>query len=193
MCFFFFCLGGLAIFFCFVCSVVVLHLVLWWFFPLLVFAFYMHPPCMRVALACSTIPWSYTFHVSIDYDGGRKLRERERGGSGSEGQGRRVEGWKEGRRRWKEMEPGEEKAQRMQTHISWKDCKVPSDRTAVFWQQREFTSVQTIFFISLRLPFLFRSKGQGRVSRSRSRSKSKSRRRSKSSKRWCYLVQSYPR
>lgn len=43
----------------------------------------------------------------------------------------------------KEMEPGEEKAQRMQTHISWKDCKVPRDRTAVFWQQREFTSVQT--------------------------------------------------
>lgn len=78
---------------------------------------------MRVALACSTIPWSYTFHVSIDYDGGRKLRERERGGSGSEGEGRRVEGWKEGGRRWKEMEPGEEKAQRMQTHISWTDCR----------------------------------------------------------------------
>lgn len=131
-------------FFFFVCSVVVLHLVLWWFFPLLVFAFYMHPPCMRVALACSTIPWSYTFHVSIDYDGGRKLRERERGGSGSEGEGRRVEGWMEGRRRWKEMEPGEEKAKRMQTHISWKDCTSRQDRC--FWQQREFTSVQTIFF-----------------------------------------------
>lgn len=96
-------------FFFFVCSVVVLHLVLWWFFPLLVFAFYMHPPCMRVALACSTIPWSYTFHVSIDYDEGRKLRERERGGSGSEGEGRRVEGWKGGRkgggdgRRWSQV------------------------------------------------------------------------------------------
>lgn len=94
-------------FFCFVCSVVVLHLVLWWFFPLLVFAFYMHPPCMRVALACSTIPWSYTFHVSIDYDGGRKLRERERGGSGSEGEERRVEGRKERGeemgRRWKQV------------------------------------------------------------------------------------------
>lgn len=92
ICFFFLFLFGLAIFFVLFCSVVVLHLVLWWFFPLLVFAFYMHPPCMRVALACSTIPWSYTFHVSIDYDGGRKLRERERGGSGSEGQGRRVKG-----------------------------------------------------------------------------------------------------
>lgn len=157
----------------------VLHLVLWWFFPLLVFAFYMHPPCMRVALACSTIPWSYTFHVSIDYDGGRKLRERERGGSGSEGQGRRVKkGWKEGRRRWKETEPGEEKAKRMQTHISWKDSTVRYLATGplFFGSSGNLLQCKLFFYISLRLPFLFRSKGQGRVSRSRSRSKSKSRR-----------------
>lgn len=108
---------------------------------------------MRVALACSTIPWSYTFHVSIDYDGGRKLRERERGGSGSEGEGRRVKGWKEGRRRWKEMEAGEEKAKRMQTHISWKDCTSRQDRC--FWQQREFTSVQTIFLLASGFLFFF--------------------------------------
>lgn len=52
------------------------------------------------------------------------------------------------------MDAGEEKAKRTQTHITWKDCKVPRDRTAVFWQQREFTSVQTIFFI-LASGFLF--------------------------------------
>lgn len=38
-----------------------------------------------------------------------------------------MEAWKEGRR-WKEMEPGEEKAKRMQTHISWKDCTSRQDR-----------------------------------------------------------------
>lgn len=68
--------------------------------------------------------------------------------------GGRVEGREEMEGDGKEMEPGEEKAKRMQTHISWKDCKVPRDRTAVFWQQREFTSVQTIFFL-LASGFLF--------------------------------------
>lgn len=115
---------------------------------------------MRVALACSTIPWSYTFHVSIDYDGGRKLRERERGGSGSEGEGRRVEVWKEGRRRWKEMEPGEEKAKRMQTHISWKDCTSRQDRCFLAAAGIYF-SANYFFFISLRLPFLFSEQGSG--------------------------------
>lgn len=147
-------LFGLAIFFLFR-SVLVLQLVLWRFFPLLVFAFYMHPPCMRVALACSTIPWSYTFHVSIDYDGGRKLRERERGGSGSEGEGRRVEGWKEGGRRWKEMEPGEEKAKRMQTHISWKDCRYLATGPLFLAAAGIYFSANNSLFISLRLPFFF--------------------------------------
>lgn len=59
----------------------------------------------------------------------------------------RNEGWKGERKGGgdgKEMEAGEEKAKRMQTHISWKDCTSRQDRC--FWQQREFTSVQTIFF-----------------------------------------------
>lgn len=67
----------------------------------------------------------------------------------------------EGRRRWKEMEPGEEKAKRMQTHISWKDCKVPRDRTVVFGSSGNLLQCKLFFSISLRLPFLFRSKGQG--------------------------------
>lgn len=67
----------------------------------------------------------------------------------------RDEGWKGGRKGGgdeKEMEPGEEKAKRMQTHISWKDCTSRQDRC--FWQQREFTSVQTIFSL-LASGFLF--------------------------------------
>lgn len=89
------------------------------------------------------------------------------------------------------MEPGEEKAKRMQTHISWKDCRYLATGPLFFGSSGNLLQCKLFFSISLRLPFLFRSKGQGRVSRSRSRSKSKSRRRSKSSKRWCYLVQSY--
>lgn len=61
----------------------------------------------------------------------------------------RDEGWKGGRKGGgdrKEMEAGEEKAKRMQTHISWKDCRYLATGPLFFWQQREFTSVQTIFF-----------------------------------------------
>lgn len=56
-----------------------------------------------------------------NYANGRGEEVAVKGREGTKGG--RVEGWKEGRRRWKEMEPGEEKAKRMQTHISWKDCR----------------------------------------------------------------------
>lgn len=61
----------------------------------------------------------------------------------------RDEGWKGGRKGGgdgKEMEAGEEKAKRMQTHISWKDCKVPGDRTVVFGSSGNLLQCKLFFF-----------------------------------------------